>query len=207
MHLKISGFLAVLLCMTIVSQNAVANDAEYRKCNNLYNAQKSACLDAEAQCKAINHCKSILSFLKQEQCLDARKSKSGCTTTLNQCLVRGAKEIRSKFDLTNYANAEKLFEETRLKSCAKYKWNRESCMIYGDQKANHCPGTTLSGIFHSTNKTFDDPSFECRNNIEATKHVAALCKARRQEYNAANCDKVPAFKDVTLERFACNHLQ
>lgn len=204
MHLKFSGFSAALLCMTIVSPNAAANDAEYRKCNDLYAAQRGACTIAEGQCEGIKHCKSILSYLKQEQCLDARKTKPGCTTTLNECLKRGAKEIRSKFDLTNYANAEKLFEETRLKRCAKYKWKRESCSLDIEDTSSHCPGAT---IFNSFKNTFEDPGFECKNNVEAAKDVAALCNARRQEFNDANCDKVPAFKDVTLERFVCNRLQ
>ena len=203
MHQKISSFFAVLLCLTIIAPDAAANDAEYRKCNNLYAAQRGVCTIAEGRCAAIKHCKSILSFLKQEQCLDARRTRSGCTTTLNECLKRGAKEIRSKFDLTNYENAEKLFEETRLKRCATYEWKRESCSIYADHKADHCPGAT---IFDSS-KTFEDPNFECRNNVEATKYVAALCEARRQDFNAANCDKVSGFKDVRLDRFVCNQLQ
>ena len=203
MHLKISGFFAVLLGLMITATDATANDAEYRKCKDLYSAQTAACTIAEGRCAASGHCKSILSFLKQEQCLDARRTKSGCTTTLNECLKRGAQEIRSKFDLTKYENAEKLFEETRLKRCATYKWERESCSIYAEYTADHCPGATI----FDRSKTFEDPNFECRNNVEATKYVAALCEARRQEFNAANCDKVSAFKDVRLDRFVCNQLQ
>ena len=207
MHLKISGLFAVLLCLTMIAPNASANDAEYRKCNARYAAQTAACTAAEGQCKAIQHCKSILSFLKQEQCLDARRTKSGCTTTLNECLKRGAKEIRSKYDLTDYANADKLFEETRLKRCATYKWKRESCLISADYTADHCPGASIRDTFTNTFKNFEDPGFECRNNVEATKYVAAICQARRQEFNAANCDKVSGFKDVRLDRFVCKQLQ
>lgn len=207
MHLKVSGFLALLLCLTIVAPHAAANDAEYRKCNSLYSAQTAACTAAEGQCKAIKHCNSILSYLKQEQCLDARRTKSGCTNTLNECLERGAKEIRSKFDLSDYANAEKLFEETRLKRCATYKWKRESCVISADYTANHCPGTIISDTFLNTFKTFEDPRFECRNNVEAAKYVSDLCKARRQEFNSANCDRVPSFEGIKLEKFVCNQLQ